>query len=80
MDLSLFRGTGAICRKYLRISPGSRNASARGLAEGLELFQSGKLVSIRGYPLRERSCRWAARRPFEAAVSPSVLLVLLTLH
>jgi WD40 repeat protein len=66
----------AIVRKAMAREPGDRYPTARELAQDLQRFQAGRLVSARRYSRRELLVRWLARRRLATAVAAVLLTIL----
>src|SRR5262249_28547699 len=63
----------AIVRKAMAHDPADRYPTARELAQDLQQFQAGRLVSARRYTRRELIGRWLARRRLVVAVAAVLL-------
>jgi serine/threonine protein kinase/ribosomal protein S27E len=69
------RDIATICAKCLEREPGRRYQSAKDVAEELERFLDKRPIHARPLSILERVVRWAARRPWQAALA-SVLTLL----
>ena len=66
----------AIVRQAMARDPDDRYPTARELAQDLQRFQAGRLVSARRYSRRELVARWLARRRLAAGVAATLLAIL----
>jgi WD40 repeat protein len=73
----LDRDLETICLKCLEKEPAKRYASALALAEDLERWLAGELISARPATLWQRTAKWAKRRP--ALATLTVVSVIATL-
>jgi tetratricopeptide (TPR) repeat protein len=69
------RDLETICLKCLRKEAPKRYASAEELAADLERFLDGQPVRARPVPGWERGIKWAQRRPAQAALAATVVLL-----
>ena len=66
----------AIVTKAMRLRPSDRYPSAREVADDLRRFQTGQLVAVHRYTVRERLRRWVSRhRAITAVVSAALILL-----
>src|SRR5262249_19799835 len=71
------RDLETICLKCLEKEPARRYALAEALAEDLGRFPRDEPIQARSLPVAGKVWRWCRRRPAIAALSASVLLLLL---
>ena len=71
------RDLETICLKCLAKEPARRYPSALALAEDLHLFQAGQPIRARPVGWRERLVKWSKRRPAVAALTATVVVVIL---
>jgi serine/threonine protein kinase len=64
-----------ICLTCLQKEPSKRYASALGLAEDLERFETGEPIHARSIRSWERALKWAKRRPAVTALLGALVLV-----
>jgi WD40 repeat protein/tRNA A-37 threonylcarbamoyl transferase component Bud32 len=89
LNPQMSRELESVCLKCLEKDPHRRYGSAATLAEDLERWLDGKVLSVRPVSRAERGWRWCRRNPYLAAVSGlavaglvtvTVLAVLFALH
>jgi tetratricopeptide (TPR) repeat protein/tRNA A-37 threonylcarbamoyl transferase component Bud32 len=68
LDTKVPRDLETICLKCLAKEPHKRYLDAQALADDLGCFLAGKPIQARRTPLRERTLKWARRRPAAAAL------------
>ncbi len=79
VDSSIDRDLEVIVAKCLERNPADRYPSAESLAEDLEAWLDNRPISARRQTLAQRVLKWTKRKPVHAALSGSLVLLLLSL-